>query len=57
MNYSYSTTIYKIILIQMYVFLVLYTIFDFYHEIFISKNWETILPEMCTFGWKYLDNS
>ena len=32
MNYSYLTTMYESILAQMYVFLVLFTIFDFYHE-------------------------
>ena len=42
-NYSYRTTIYKSILTQIYVFLVLFTIFDFYHENFISKNCKKIL--------------
>ena len=32
MNYSYPTTMYESILAQMYVFLVLFTIFAFYHE-------------------------
>ena len=32
MNYSYLTTMYESILAQMYVFLVLFTIFAFYHE-------------------------
>ena len=38
MNYNYLTTIYRSILTQIYVFLVLFTIFHFYHEKFISKN-------------------
>ena len=37
-SYSYPTTIYERILAQKYVFLVLFTIFAFYHEFFISKN-------------------
>ena len=32
-NYSYQTTMYKSMMTQMYVFLVLYIIFAFYHEI------------------------
>ena len=32
MNYSYLTTMYESILVKMYVFLVLFTIFGFYHE-------------------------
>ena len=34
MSYSYPTTMYESILAQKYVFLVSFTIFDFYHEIF-----------------------
>ena len=37
MNYNYLTTIYRIILNQIYVFLVLFTIFCFDIEKFISK--------------------
>ena len=38
MNYSYPTTIYESILTQIYVFLVLFTVFFyFYHEQIISK--------------------
>ena len=33
MNYSYPTTMYESFLAQMYVFLVLFTMFAFYHEI------------------------
>ena len=32
MNYSYPATMFESILAQMYVFLVLFTIFAFYHE-------------------------
>ena len=32
MNYSYPTIMYESILAKMYVFLVLFTIFAFYHE-------------------------
>ena len=39
-NYSYRTTIYKSNLTQIYIFLVLFTSFDFYHEKFISINWK-----------------
>ena len=38
MNYKYLTTIYRSILTQIYVFLVLITIFHFDHEKFISKK-------------------
>ena len=41
-NYSYRTTISKSILTQIYVCLVLLTIFYFYHEKFISKNCKNI---------------
>ena len=38
MNYSYPTTMYESILAQMYVFLVLFTIFAFYNEnLFLPK--------------------
>ena len=37
-NYSYPTAI----LTQMYVFLVLFTIFHIYYEKFISKNWKKV---------------
>ena len=39
MNFSYPTTVNESIFAQMYVFLVLFTIFAFYHD-FLSKNWE-----------------
>ena len=42
MNYNYRTRIYESILTQMYVFLVLFTIFDVYHEKYVSKNWKNI---------------
>ena len=38
MNYSYMTTMYESILAQIYVFLVLFTIFAFYHEKKLSKT-------------------
>ena len=38
MNYSYLTTIYRSILTQIYVFLVLFISFHFDPEKFISKN-------------------
>ena len=38
MNYNYLTTVYRSILTQIYVFLVLFTIFYFDLEKFISKN-------------------
>ena len=41
-NYSYPTTISEGILTQMYVFLVLFTFFDFNHGKFISKNRKNI---------------
>ena len=37
MNYSYPTTMYESILTQIYVYLVLFTIFAFYHEHFKPK--------------------
>ena len=51
-NYSYPTTIWVSILTQIYVFLVLFIIFAFDLETFISKNWKKyiVLPEICTFG-------
>ena len=42
-NYTYPTTIWISILTQIYVFLVLFTIFAFDLETFISKNWKNIL--------------
>ena len=39
-NYSYPTTIWESILTQIYVFLVLFTIFTFDLEKCISKNWK-----------------
>ena len=42
MNNSYLTTMYESILAQMYVFLVLFTIFAFYHEIIFSQNCKKI---------------
>ena len=42
MSYSYPNTMYENILAQMYVFLVLFTIFAFYHDVFLSKNGEKI---------------
>ena len=42
-NYSYQTTICVCILTQIYVCLVLFTIFAFDLETFISKNWKNIL--------------
>ena len=38
MNYNYLTTIFRSILAQLYVFLILFTIFHFDLEKFISKN-------------------
>ena len=51
-NYSYPTTMYEIILAQMYVFLVLFTIFAFYPKNNFKQKLETniFLPEICTFG-------
>ena len=43
-NYCYPTTIWVSILTQIYVFLVLFTMFAFsILETFISKNWKHIL--------------
>ena len=39
-NYNYPTTIWESILTQIYEFLVLFTILDFYNEQFINKNWK-----------------
>ena len=54
-NYSYPTTMHESILAQIYVFLVLFTIFAFYNEKwFKPKLQKTIfLPEICTYGRKY----
>ena len=38
MNFNYPTTMYESILAPIYVFLVLFTSFAFYHEMFFSKN-------------------
>ena len=38
MNYSYPTTMYESISAIMYVFQVLFTIFEFYHETIFSQN-------------------
>ena len=40
MNYSYLTTMYESILAQIYVFLVLFTMFAFYHEKKIKQKLE-----------------
>ena len=42
-NNSYLTTIWVSILTQIYVFLVLFTVFAIDLETFISKNWKNIL--------------
>ena len=50
MNHSYPTTMYENILAQIYVFLVLFTIFAFYHENKFKQKMHTeIQPEICTF--------
>ena len=41
-NYNYPTTMYESIFAQMYVFLVLLTIFAFYHEHLLSQNCKKI---------------
>ena len=41
-NYRYPTTICESILTQIYVFLVLFTSFDFHHKIFICKTRKNI---------------
>ena len=38
MNYSYQATVYESLLAQMCVFLVLFTIFAFYHEKFLKPK-------------------
>ena len=50
MNYSYPTTMYESISAQMYAFLVLFTIFAFYHENFFKPKLQKniFLPEICT---------
>ena len=55
MNYSYPTSMYESILAQMYIFLVLFIFFAFYHEkLSLAINCKNIfLPEICTFGRKY----
>ena len=50
-NFTYPTTIWESILTQIYVFLVLFTIFDFYHEKYIKKMEKKILPQIC-YDWK-----
>ena len=47
-NYIYQITMYESMLAQIYVFLVLYIIFAFYHEKKISKNAHK--PEKCKLG-------
>ena len=42
-NYSYPTTIWVSILTQIYIFIVLFTIFAFDLETFLSKNWKNAL--------------
>ena len=42
MSYSYPNTMYESILAQKYVFLVLFTIFAFYHENFFKQKWKKI---------------
>ena len=42
MNYSYPTTMYESISAQMYAFLVLFTIFAFYHEKFLKPKLQKI---------------
>ena len=37
MSYSYPNTMHESIVAQKYVFLVLFTIFAFYHEFFLTK--------------------
>ena len=50
-DYIYPTTIYKSMLTQMYVFLILFIILDFYHDKFKGKNFKKyiFLQEICTF--------
>ena len=42
MNFSYPTTMYESILVQIYVFLVLFTIFAFYHEKLFKQKLQKI---------------
>ena len=42
MNYSYQASMHESILAQICVFLVLFTIFAFYHEKFLSKKLQKI---------------
>ena len=42
MRYNYPTTMYEIILAKMYVFLVLFTFFAFYHKNFFKQKWKKI---------------
>ena len=55
MNYSNLSTMYESIFAQMYILLVLFTIFAFYQKkIFKPKLQKNIfLPEICIFGQKY----
>ena len=47
LNYSYRTTKHESILTEMYVFLVFFTIFAFYHEKILSKIAKNIfIPEI-----------
>ena len=54
-NYSYQTTMYESMLAKMYVFLVLYIIFAFYHENFFKQKLEKniFLQEIRKLGRKY----
>ena len=42
MKYNYSTTMYESILAQIYVFLVLFTLFAFYHENIFKPKFQKI---------------
>ena len=42
MNFSNQTTMYESIFAQIYVLLVLFTFFSFYHEIFLIQNCKKI---------------
>ena len=55
MNYSNLTTMYESTFAQMYVLLVLFTIFAFYHEHFLKPKLQKniFLPEICISGQKY----
>ena len=42
MNFSYPTTMYESFLTQMYVYLVLFTIFAFYHEKYFKQKMQKL---------------